>query len=106
MKINLAVLFGGKSVEHEISVISAIQAINNLNTDKYNIFPIYITKNNEFFYGEVLKNIDEFRNIPELIKKCEQVSFISNNNRVELISFNKVFFSKKHITNIYIICFL
>ena len=100
MKINLAVLFGGKSVEHEISVISAIQAINNLNTDKYNIFPIYITKNNEFFYGEVLKNIDEFRNIPELIKKCEQVSFISNNNRVELISFNKVFFSKKHITNI------
>ena len=34
MKIKLAVLFGGRSVEHEVSVISALQAMENLNADK------------------------------------------------------------------------
>ena len=34
MKINVAVLFGGKSVEHEVSVISALQAMQNMNKDK------------------------------------------------------------------------
>ena len=69
MKIKLGVLFGGKSVEHEICVISALQAIRNLNTEKYEIYPVYITKKNEFYYGESLKDINEFRNIPELLGK-------------------------------------
>ena len=48
MKIKLAVMFGGKSTEHEISIISAIQAIGSINKEKYEVIPIYITKNNEF----------------------------------------------------------
>ena len=47
MKIKLAVMFGGRSVEHEISVISAIQAIHAVDKEKYDVIPIYITKNNE-----------------------------------------------------------
>ena len=42
MKINVAVLFGGKSVEHEISVISALQAAEYLDKEKYEIIPVYI----------------------------------------------------------------
>ncbi|MDE5674944.1 MAG: D-alanine--D-alanine ligase, partial [Muribaculaceae bacterium] len=41
MKTNVAVFFGGRSVEHEISVISALQAINAFDQTKYNIIPIY-----------------------------------------------------------------
>ena len=41
MKIKVGVIFGGETVEHEVSIISAIQAINNMNTDKYDIVPIY-----------------------------------------------------------------
>lgn len=48
MKIKLGVFFGGKSVEHEISIISAVQAMYSLDTEKYDIVPVYITKNNEF----------------------------------------------------------
>ena len=48
MKIKVGVMFGGKTVEHEISIISAIQAMGYLNRDKYDVIPIYITKNNEF----------------------------------------------------------
>ena len=44
MKLNVAVFFGGESVEHEVSVISAHQAIAALNKDKYNVIPIYVSK--------------------------------------------------------------
>ena len=44
MKINLTVLFGGRSVEHEISVISAVQAMGSIDKEKYNIIPVYMTK--------------------------------------------------------------
>ena len=43
MKLNVGVIFGGKTVEHEVSIITAIQAMNNIDTDKYDITPIYIT---------------------------------------------------------------
>ena len=44
MKIKLGIIFGGVSVEHEISVITANQAISNVNTEKYEIIPLYISK--------------------------------------------------------------
>ena len=52
MKIRVGVFFGGKSVEHEVSVISAIQAINAFDQSKYEIIPVYITKNNELYTGK------------------------------------------------------
>lgn len=69
MKIKLAVLFGGKSVEHEISIISAIQAIQSMNTGKYDIIPIYITKNNEMYVGDQIGDIEAYRDIPALLKR-------------------------------------
>ena len=48
MKIRVGVFFGGKSVEHEVSVISAIQAFNAFDREKYDVIPVYITKDNEF----------------------------------------------------------
>ena len=44
MKIKVGVIFGGESVEHEVSIISAMQAINKLDLEKYEVVPIYITK--------------------------------------------------------------
>ena len=69
MKTRLAVLFGGKSVEHEVSVISGIQAIMNMDTEKYDVIPIYMTKNNEMYIGEEIGNIEAYKNIDELLKK-------------------------------------
>ena len=43
MKMNLAVFFGFASVEHEISVISAVQAMGSMDTEKYNIIPVYVS---------------------------------------------------------------
>ena len=52
MKTKVAVMFGGKSVEHEVSIISGIQAIASMDTDRYDILPVHITKKNEMFIGD------------------------------------------------------
>ena len=44
MRTNVAFFFGGRSVEHEVSIISAQQAMAAANKDKYNVIPIYISK--------------------------------------------------------------
>ena len=71
MKKNLAVIFGGKSTEHDISILSAMQVIENLDKQKYEILPIYITKTGEWLYGEKLLHIDSFRNFNK--KKLKKV---------------------------------
>lgn len=76
MKVNLVVIFGGKSVEHEISVISALQAISAIDKKKYIITPIYITKEGKWYSGSELLNINIYKNIKKLIKTCSEV-FIS-----------------------------
>ncbi len=61
MKIKLGVIFGGESVEHEVSVISAIQAMNKMDEEKYEIIPIYINKKGEWFTGESLREIEIYQ---------------------------------------------
>ena len=43
MKIKVGVIFGGESVEHEVSIISALQAISKKKKKKYDVVPIYMT---------------------------------------------------------------
>ena len=87
MKIKLAVLFGGKSVEHEISIISAIQAIQSMNTGKYDIIPIYITKNNEMYVGDQIGDIEAYRDIPALLKRSQRVVLMCDGNRTNIMKF-------------------
>lgn len=68
MRIRVGVIFGGESVEHEVSIISAIQAMNKMDEDKYEIIPIYITKDREWFTGDMLKDIDVYQDL-DLIKR-------------------------------------
>lgn len=73
MKTNIGVFFGGRSTEHEISVISASQAMHAINRDKYDVTPIYITKDGRWFTGEALFEVANYRNIPSLLAKCTEV---------------------------------
>lgn len=73
MKTNIGVFFGGRSTEHEISVISASQAMHAIDREKYNVTPIYITKKGVWYTGEALFDVANYRNIDALLKQCEQV---------------------------------
>ena len=68
MKIKVGVIYGGETVEHEVSIISAIQAINKLDQEKYEIIPIYITKDRQWYTGDMLKDIEIYSDF-NLIKK-------------------------------------
>ena len=100
MGIKVAVLFGGKSTEHEISIISAIQAIGYINRDKYDVIPVYITKNNDFYVGEFVDKIEEYTHIPELIKKSTQVIWVKNGDRVSLERYPAKKFGNNTITEV------
>ena len=82
MKIRVGVLFGGKSVEHEISIISALQAIEHLDRDKYDILPIYITKNNQMYVGNEIGNIEAYKDIPTLLESSQRIVLVNDGNKV------------------------
>lgn len=83
MRIKVGVIFGGESVEHEVSIISAIQAMNKIDQEKYDIIPIYITKDREWYTGDMLRDIESYQDL-SLIKKfaknvvlfCDKGSFV------------------------------
>ncbi len=73
MKTNIGVIFGGRSTEHEISVISASQAMSAIDREKYDVTPIYITKQGHWYTGAPLFDVKNYRHIPELLKQCTEV---------------------------------
>lgn len=73
MKTRIGVIFGGRSTEHEISVISASQAMHAINRDRFEVTPIYITKDGKWYTGDALFDVANYRNIPSLLAKCKQV---------------------------------
>lgn len=81
MKIKVGVIFGGESAEHEVSIISAIQAINKMNEEKYDIIPIYITKDRQWYTGAMLKDIDSYQDLSLIKKYATNVVLVEKNNR-------------------------
>ncbi|MBR3855096.1 MAG: D-alanine--D-alanine ligase [Bacteroidaceae bacterium] len=73
MKTNVGVVFGGRSVENEISVITANQAIQAMDKEKYNIIPIYITKEGKWYSGDALFDVSNYRDTKRLLAMCEEV---------------------------------
>ena len=94
MKIKVGVMFGGKTVEHEISIISAIQAMGYLNRDKYDVIPIYITKNNEFYVGENIGKIEAYTDLNKLLSESQRVIMVNEGGKTQLIKYPQKLFSK------------
>ncbi len=74
MKTNIGVFFGGRSTEHEISVISANQAMAAIDREKYDVTPVYITKDGHFYTGEALTDVANYKDIKTLLKNCTEIT--------------------------------
>ncbi len=85
---------GGVSVEHEISVISAIQAYHAINKDKYDVLPIYITKDGMMYTGEKLTSTDNFADMQALVASCERVLLSKEKDGVHVVSVQRGLFKK------------
>lgn len=91
MKIKLGVIFGGETVEHEVSIISAIQAMNKIDQEKYEIIPIYITKDREWYTGDMLKDIEFYQDLSLIKRYTENVVLYSHNGSFVLQKKNGLF---------------
>ena len=84
MKIKVGVIFGGPTVEHEVSIISAVQAMNHMDKEKYDIIPIYITKDRQWYAGKMLMDIEVYKDL-ELVKRyAKKVTFYNKNGEFVL----------------------
>ena len=61
-KLKIGVIFGGKSTEHDVSIVSGTSVIKNLNKDKYEITPIYISSDGKWY--KYTKQIEEIEILP------------------------------------------
>lgn len=77
MKTNLLVMFGGVSCEHDISVITGLQALKHLDENKYNIIPLYITKSGVWLSGKVLTELKYYQGA-EHTGKTREVTVLPN----------------------------
>ena len=97
MKTRVAVMFGGKSVEHEVSVISGIQAIMSMDQEKYEVIPVYLTKKNEMYVGEETGKIEAYKDIPGLLSKSQRVILVNEDDHIVLMPYPVKLFGKKSI---------
>jgi len=86
MKIRVGVIFGGESVEHEVSIISALQAISNIDKEKYDVVPIYISKQKNWYTGDSLSKIESFKDLNSVKKNSKQVTLCKLNGEFVLLS--------------------
>ena len=85
MKISVGVLYGGNSTEHEISIISAVQAMNNIDTDKYEIVPIYLTKDSKMYTSMKLTNMDVYKDLKKINSIATEVILTKKDNEFVLL---------------------
>lgn len=93
---NVIVLFGGKSVEHDVSIITGVMTANSLDKSKYNVIPILISQSGEWFSGEPLLDIDWCKSID--FNKLNKVTFLNGKNVLYAIKGKKL----KEIAHIYV----
>jgi D-alanine-D-alanine ligase len=84
MKICVALFFGGQSVEHEVSVITGLQAYYAFDKEQYDVVPVYISKDNEMYIGEKIGDIGAYKNIPALLAESTRVNMVRENGKVYL----------------------
>lgn len=72
-KEKIAVVFGGMSTEHDVSIVSGTSVLKNLNKEKYDIFPIYIDREGNWFKYTKPVNQIEVLNVGDKIEELDKI---------------------------------
>lgn len=76
MKENVLVIFGGKSVEHDISIITGVQMINSIDCEKYHVYPVYISPKEEWFFSDSFNDIGALKDFNKKAKNVHRVAIV------------------------------
>ena len=61
MKITIGVIFGSRSCEREVAIISAVQLMRHADREKYDVIPVYISEDGNWYTGDVLADIQTYK---------------------------------------------
>ncbi|MFN5063752.1 MAG: D-alanine--D-alanine ligase family protein [Pseudomonadota bacterium] len=75
-RVRVAVLFGSRSVEHEISVITALQLMAAIDPARYEVVPVYIAPNGSWYTGDALFERAFYRGVPDSLAKLQEVTLL------------------------------
>jgi D-alanine-D-alanine ligase len=93
-KKTIAVFFGGRSPEHDVSVVSALQVMSALDRSLYDVVPVYLATDGRWWTGEALMQRESYLPSPEVLATLTQVSLdMSANGRPTLLSPNASMFN-------------
>ncbi len=73
-KIRVALFLGGRSTEHEVSVISALQAYQHLDKNKYEVIPVYTAKDGQFYTNAKFLDLRNYTDVNKLILSADKVN--------------------------------
>ena len=85
MKIRVLCMFGGNSVEHEISVLTAMMVMEALDTNRYECIPCYVSKQGVFYHGEALRDLSNYQDLDLLCKRLRTVHIERRNGQPALV---------------------
>ena len=91
----IGVIFGGVTCEHDVSVVTGLQLIENINREKYEIYPIYIHSDGEWYMGDELLNANIYREFSKYESGLKKV--IIPPNKKGIYVFEKGFFAKNKL---------
>lgn len=94
MKRQIAFVFGGPSVEHEISIITGLQAYLAFNNSEFEAFPLYISKDSEMYVGEGLDKIENYKNLKSVVANAQQVILVKDGKKSKLVGYPQKKFGK------------
>ena len=81
MKLSIGVIFGGNSMEHELSILTAIQAMDNIDKERYDVVPIYITKHGTIYSGGMLRYIDSYKDFRLIERYAHKVNLVNRDGK-------------------------
>ncbi|HPS69338.1 MAG TPA: D-alanine--D-alanine ligase family protein [Candidatus Cryosericum sp.] len=84
MKTRVAVVFGSRSVEHEVSIITAVQAMNALDEERFEVVPVYVAKDGLWYTSPLLKTMDAFQDLGSIPSRAQRISLRPFSGRMTL----------------------
>lgn len=73
-KIKVGLFFGGRSTEHEVSVLTGIQAFENLDKERYEIIPVYVSKTGAFYTSPQLLDLKNYKDVDSLLLSSVKIT--------------------------------
>ena len=77
---NILVFFGGKSVEHDVSIITGVMTLNTIKRSRFNAVPVYVDRRGKFYTGESLFDLATYNKLN--YKSLKEITFKFGENKV------------------------